>query len=81
MVDESGRRLSTQLQLDLDVLLREARAGGFFSYAAGTAYRLLLAHRLSGGLRLHNHTTTLPLAKGLSSSAAVCVLVGAELIG
>ena len=28
-----------------------------------------------GGLRLDNYRTTLPLKKGLSSSAAICVLV------
>jgi mevalonate kinase len=33
-----------------------------------------LHHTISGGLEILNHTTTLPLSKGLSSSAAVCVL-------
>lgn len=41
---------------------------------AGTAYKIMTEHEV-GGLYIDNHTTTLPLKKGLSSSAAVCVLV------
>eukprot|EP00955_Chlamydomonas_euryale_P076524 362705-Chlamydomonas_euryale.AAC.6 len=52
----------------------EARRGGFWSYVAGTAYRIVLSHDVSG-IHVDNYRTTLPMAKGLSSSAAVCVLV------
>ncbi|KAJ9514941.1 hypothetical protein QJQ45_002769 [Haematococcus lacustris] len=52
----------------------EAQSGGFLSYVAGTAYRLLTAHHI-GGLELVNHASTLPMSKGLSSSAAICVMV------
>lgn len=54
----------------------EAQKGDFFSYAAGTAYQML--RRYGGrvhGLMIHNYRSTLPMAKGLSSSAAICVLV------
>ena len=57
------------------VLGAVARTGGFWSYVAGVAYRVVLHHTITGGLEIINHTTTLPLSKGLSSSAAVCVLV------
>jgi galactokinase len=53
---------------------REAEAGGFWSYVAGTAHKISTEH-VVGGLRLDNYRTTLPLKKGLSSSAAICVLV------
>lgn len=43
-------------------------------YVAGTAYQVALSHKV-GGLHIDNYKTTLPLKKGLSSSAAVCVLV------
>lgn len=62
--------------------------GGFYMYAAGTVlvtcskFGLLSPDPTSGassmdisGLTVDNHLTTLPLKKGLSSSAAVCVLV------
>lgn len=54
-------------------LLETAKNGSFFSYCAGTAYYI---HRkfLVGGLTLYNHMD-LPLKKGLSSSAAINVLV------
>jgi galactokinase len=50
-----------------------AAAGGFFSYAAGTAAEVSTRFRV-GGLRLAIRAD-LPVGKGLSSSAAVCVLV------
>jgi hypothetical protein len=52
----------------------EAQVGGFWSYVAGTAYRLLVQHNI-GGLEILNYRTTLPMSKGLSSSAAACVMV------
>eukprot|EP00048_Salpingoeca_helianthica_P021321 m.11622 g.11622 ORF g.11622 m.11622 type:complete len:681 (-) comp5834_c0_seq1:31-2073(-) len=55
-------------------LLRAAREGGFFSYAAGVAYKLMIDHQVAG-LEIDNFETDLPHGKGLSSSAAVCVLV------
>lgn len=54
-------------------LLREAREGGFWSYIAGTAHEIRRRFRI-GGLVIRNHRTDLPVKKGLSSSAAICVL-------
>ena len=51
-----------------------ARAGGFFSYAAGVAAEVVSRWDV-GGLSLRIAEATLPIGKGLSSSAAVCVLV------
>jgi galactokinase len=59
---------------DEDLLGRVARQGGFFSYAAGVAYKVSTEFRV-GGLFVDNYRTTLPLKKGLSSSAAFCVLL------
>jgi galactokinase len=55
-------------------LAAAARGGGFFSYAAGVAAVVTERHRV-GGLRLRITAADLPIGKGLSSSAAVCVLV------
>ena len=60
-------------------LLAEAKAGGFASYVAGTAYRVLERHPGIGGLEIDNHRTDLPVQKGLSSSAAACVLTARAL--
>ena len=63
-----------EVPMDRDILLAEAQKGGFFSYAAGVAYQVLTHYRVRG-LEIDNYLTDLPIRKGLSSSAAVCVLV------
>jgi UTP-glucose-1-phosphate uridylyltransferase/mevalonate kinase len=55
-------------------LQQEAAAGGFFSYAAGVAAYMLDFYGVDG-IEIDNYKTTLPVKKGLSSSAAFCVLV------
>jgi len=57
-----------------DDLLIEAQKGGVFSYVAGVAYQDLTHYRVHG-LEINNFKTDLPVKKGLSSSAATCVLV------
>jgi mevalonate kinase len=70
-----GTVYQEELALEEDALAAAAQRGGFYSYAAGVAYVLTTHHAFSGGLELDNHATTMPLGKGLSSSAAFCVLV------
>lgn len=60
--------------IDPGFLRETAGNGGFDSYAAGTAALIIEEHR-TAGLHLDLFRRTLPLKKGLSSSAAVCVLV------
>lgn len=55
-------------------LLKIASEGGFFSYCAGVAYCLLQWYPVKG-LSINNYKTDLPIKKGLSSSASICVLV------
>ncbi|MBS3821701.1 MAG: GHMP kinase [Planctomycetes bacterium] len=47
----------------------------FFRHCAGTAYQMLDRHGVTGGVELHIGEMDLPLGKGVSSSAAVCILV------
>ena len=63
-----------EVSMDRSALLAEAEKGGFFSYAAGVAYQVATHYRVRG-LEIDNVETTLPVKKGLSSSAAICVLV------
>ncbi len=63
-----------EVSMNRDALLGEAQKGGFFSYAAGVAYQVMTHYRVRG-LEIDNYKTDLPVRKGLSSSAAVCVLV------
>lgn len=53
-----------EIPLRADALLEAARAGGFWSYGCGVAYRMLTNFRV-GGLEVDNFLTTLPLRKGL----------------
>jgi UTP-glucose-1-phosphate uridylyltransferase/mevalonate kinase len=62
-----------EIPMDLDHLLEEAKKGGFWSYIAGVAYQILTHYHVSG-LVIDNYKTDLPIKKGLSSSAAICVL-------
>ncbi len=63
-----------RVPMELSRLQAEAAAGGFFSYAAGVAAYMLDFYGVDG-LEIDNYKTTLPVKKGLSSSAAFCVLV------
>ena len=63
-----------EIPMDRGELLKEAQKGGYFSYAAGVAYQVLTHYRVNG-LEIDNTATDLPIKKGLSSSAAICVLV------
>jgi mevalonate kinase len=51
-----------------------AETGGYFSYVAGVASYILDHYRV-GGLEINVTRQTLPVKRGLSSSAAICVLV------
>ncbi len=81
-------RTSQEIPMEPKALLAEAEAGGFFSYAAGVAYRIRSQYGVAGhpvgghgvgGLAIDNYRTDLPVKKGLSSSAAVCVLTARAL--
>lgn len=82
---------SVEMPMRKDVLLELAKSGGFYSYIAGTVLVILESEAFinrfpefdvnSGGnqningILIDNYSTTLPMQKGLSSSAAVCVMV------
>eukprot|EP00475_Leptophrys_vorax_P022506 TRINITY_DN3065_c0_g1_i5.p1 TRINITY_DN3065_c0_g1~~TRINITY_DN3065_c0_g1_i5.p1 ORF type:complete len:578 (-),score=150.02 TRINITY_DN3065_c0_g1_i5:1565-3298(-) len=51
-----------------------ASKGEFFSYACGVAYEIATKYKVRG-IVIENYLTDLPIAKGLSSSAAICVMV------
>ena len=51
-----------------------AKSGGFFCYCAGVASYMLEWYKV-GGVSIRITSMTLPMKSGLSSSAAICVLV------
>jgi UTP-glucose-1-phosphate uridylyltransferase/mevalonate kinase len=62
-----------EIPMDAKLLLEEAQKGGFWSYIAGVAYQILTNYHVRG-LVIDNTRTDLPMKKGLSSSASICVL-------
>ena len=72
--DIHGKEIANQeLLMDEEALLKAAKGGGFFSYCAGVAYYMLKNHKVKG-LEIDNKMD-LPVKRGLSSSASVCVLM------
>jgi galactokinase len=73
---------SRTFQKDLDVplekeeLFRVAQEGELFSYVAGVAHEIVMNYqnKNGGGIFIDNYGISLPIKKGLSSSASVCVL-------
>lgn len=61
-------------KMNLEELKTVANSGSFFSYCAGVASYMLEWYQVSG-VKITIKKMTLPLKKGLSSSAAICVLV------
>jgi len=73
-ISPEGMRLGPyEIPMEPRALLEEAQKGGFWSYIAGVAYQMLINYHVRG-LIIDNYRTDLPIKKGLSSSAAICVL-------
>ncbi len=66
-------RRSYAIPMNGGALRAEAERGGFASYVAGVAYQVALRYPV-GGLVIDQESMDLPIRKGLSSSAAACVL-------
>ncbi len=71
---ESYHDASFSCEMDSEKLREEASAGGFFSYVAGVASYINECYNV-GGLKIRITRMDLPMKSGLSSSAAICVLV------
>lgn len=61
-------------RMDETELKHVAKSGSFFCYCAGVASYMLEWYKV-GGVRIRITSMTLPMKSGLSSSAAICVLV------
>jgi UTP-glucose-1-phosphate uridylyltransferase/mevalonate kinase len=73
-ITPEGERVGPyEIPMEPKALMEEAQEGGFWSYIAGVAYQILTHYHVRG-LMIDNYKTDLPIKKGLSSSAAICVL-------
>lgn len=65
---------SFECVMDRTELRKTAKEGGFFSYVAGVASYMSEWYHV-GGVEIEITDMTMPIKSGLSSSAAICVLV------
>lgn len=72
LAEYRGERFSCPM--DIDKLKVAAKSGGFFSYVAGVASYMCEWYHV-GGIELTITKMDLPMKGGLSSSAAICVMV------
>lgn len=70
----TGEQQILKEKMSVEKLRLIAEEGGYFSYVAGTA-SYIKEHYHVGGVKIVIDKMTLPMKKGLSSSAAICVLV------
>ena len=71
----SGRSRQMACELSPEALLAAAQDEyEFFRYCAGTAHEMMPLPGVSGGVHISIDRMDLPLQKGVSSSAAVCIL-------
>ena len=61
-------------KMNEEALEKEAMSGSFYSYVAGTVLYMLRTYKV-GGINVEVKYNTLPIKKGLSSSAAICSLL------
>jgi len=73
-IDATGETVSFRCDMDMETLKKKAKEPHFFSYACGVA-AFLSEHYQIGGLSITVGKATLPIKKGLSSSASICVFV------
>lgn len=71
---EIYRQEVLECEMDTEKLIEIAKEGGFFSYVAGVASYINENYSV-GGVRIRITRMDLPMKSGLSSSAAICVLV------
>ena len=73
-INDGVRKDPFEIDMNRQLLLEEAQKNSFFSYACGVAYQIMTHYQVRG-LFIDNYLTDLPVQKGLSSSAAICVLI------
>lgn len=72
--DENRNEVSFSSPMEIDLLRKHAQEPMLFSYCCGVAAYMRENYHV-GGVRIQMSDVTLPMKKGLSSSAAVCCLV------
>lgn len=73
-INQDNETLDFACDMDAETLRRHALEDNFFSYCCGVAAYMEENYHV-GGISIEVKKVTLPMKKGLSSSAAICVLI------
>lgn len=73
-VNENGEKIKFHCEMHREILRKKALEDPFFGYCCGVAAHLRENYHVEG-VSIDVTNVTLPMKKGLSSSAAICVLV------
>ena len=73
-INQSGETLDFSCEMNPEILRENALKNDFFSYCCGVAAYMVENYHV-GGISIEVKKVTLPMKKGLSSSAAICVLI------
>ena len=73
-INQDGMTLDFECEMDAEILRQHALEDNFFSYCCGVAAYMEENYHV-GGISIDVKNVTLPMKKGLSSSAAICVLI------
>ena len=74
MINDIGDKVSLECDMNIKILKDKALEPILFSYCCGVAAYMVENYQV-GGIEIIISKTTLPMKKGLSSSAAICCLV------
>ena len=74
IVKNTQKNISFECEMDYQKLKKIAEEGGYWSYIAGVAACVKEQYNI-GGIELIIEKVTIPEKKGLSSSAAICVMI------
>lgn len=73
-INQKGESVDFCCNIDAETLRENALKDNFFSYCCGVAAYMVENYHV-GGISIEVKKVTLPMKKGLSSSAAICVLI------
>ena len=73
-INQHGESVDFSCDMDIETLRENALKNDFFSYCCGVAAYMMENYHV-GGISLEVSKVTLPMKKGLSSSAAICVVI------
>lgn len=74
-IDNLNNIYNLHIKSEFDIIKHHINNNKYFKYICGTIYYIKNKYNIDGGIYINNYKTTIQQSAGLSSSAAICVLV------